>query len=704
MCSALEGQHKIGIALSGGGARGYAHIGVLKVIDELDLEIDYIAGTSIGSLIGALYASGYSAAQIEQLALNGKLNFSVERQTARDDVHIMRKHWAPYGNLRVPLDKNFLPSIPSGLTYGQKMQMQLFDLFFPGNEYESFDSLPIPYRCVTTDFSAGTTTIFASGSLHEACRASMNTPSIMEPYFYKGKYYVDGGLLQNLPSKTVKEMGADFVIGIKANSPLRPNPAENNFVQNFDQALNIAITENVKNSINDCSMLIEPQLDQYTNLDFNRIAEIILIGEQEARKHLKLLQKIKLTQQSNPKSIRPSISHPDFIRFDKIDVIGNVGFTRLQIREFLQLIPGISYNKEQITEAFGKTYNSGLFEYIYPTIITNERTILRVNLKEKTQKHISLNLSYNDDENLSAGVIFDFTNYLFRNSQLLFEIELGGRNEVQADFVKNYGRYSGLYFRLFPYYKESKYYTYDDKFMRTNSYLGQEFGGTAGIGFYVGQLFIAEAFAYHYNFELFRDISMEDISDKLSSAGVGFKFYQETLDDYSFPMTGSRFIFKYNYAQKEFLSDVDTRKVYSKLFFSDKISSRLSLNFSIEYGSYHEYTEASQYQDFYLGGSDSFPGFKFKQISAPIFKTFGLGLTWNIYKNFYLQNYAGAMNYAKSDIWDPWEDFTYGGSMILGYKNIFAPVKVGIGFNDQTGVSYFVNVGYNFDIFEFSHR
>jgi outer membrane translocation and assembly module TamA len=240
--------------------------------------------------------------------------------------------------------------------------------------------------------------------------------------------------------------------------------------------------------------------------------------------------------------------------------------------------------------------------------------------------------------------------------------------------------------------------------MRTNSYLGQEFGGTAGIGFYVGQLFIAEAFAYHYNFELFRDISMEDISDELSSAGVGFKFYQETLDDYSFPMTGSRFIFKYNYAQKEFLSDVDTRKVYSKLFFSDKISSRLSLNFSIEYGSYHEYTEASQYQDFYLGGSDSFPGFKFKQISAPIFKTFGLGLTWNIYKNFYLQNYAGAMNYAKSDIWDPWEDFTYGGSMILGYKNIFAPVKVGIGFNDQTGVSYFVNVGYNFDIFEFSHR
>ncbi|MBN2828805.1 MAG: patatin-like phospholipase family protein, partial [Candidatus Cloacimonetes bacterium] len=488
--SRLYGQYKTGIALSGGGARGYAHIGVLKVFDEIGLKPDCLVGTSIGSLIGALYANGYSAIDIEQLALKGELDLTSDDKIPRDQTHIMRKHWAPFGNVRVPLNNYFLPEIPSGLIYGQILQMRLFKLFYPGREYASFDELPIPYRCVATNFTTGEITVFDSGSLSEVCRASLNTPSILEPFQYMGELYVDGGLLQNLPCQTVKDMGVDFVIGVKVNSPLRSNPSDNNFVQNFDQALNIAITENVKNSISCCDLLIEPELDGFTNTDFDKIKEIIDLGELEARKHIKLLTKLKQSHEREPVTFKAAFTNSPKISFDKINVKGNNGFTRLQIREFLQLHNDTVYSENDIEMAFNKTFNTGLFEYIYPVFSGTDPSTLSVYLKEKPQKNISLNLSYNDYDNLSAGIIFDFTNYLVKNSQLLLEIELGGRNEVQADFIKNYGRYSGLYTRIFPYYEESKIYTYDEDYLRTNSYRAKEYGVTTGIGIYAGQLFI----------------------------------------------------------------------------------------------------------------------------------------------------------------------------------------------------------------------
>jgi NTE family protein len=700
----LWSQHKIGLALSGGGARGYAHIGVLKVIDESGLKPDYIAGTSFGSLIGALYAKGYSATELEEMALKGELNIITEDSIPRDQTHIMRKHWAPYGNISVPLNNYFLPEIPSGLTYGQHLQMQLYRLFYPDKDYASFDDLSIPFRCVATEFSTGKLTVFDSGALSEVCRASMNTPSILEPFYYKDQFFVDGGLIQNLPCQTVKEMGADFVIAIKVNSPLRPDPDNNNFVQNFDQALNIAITENVKNSIACSDLLIEPKLEGYTNLDFDKIREIIDLGEQEARKQIKLLTKLSETKENDPVTIRKTVSNPSRITIDNIRIKGNRGFTRLQIREFLQLQGKKTYGQNEIDSAFKKTFNTGLFEYIYPTYVVDDKSTLVVNLKEKPQKNLALNLSYNDYDNLSAGVVIELTNFIAKNSQLVTEVELGGRNEIQSDFIKNYGRYSGLYTRIFPYYNESRVYTYNEDFWKTNSYRAKEYGLTTGIGFYVEQLFIVEAFAYNYNFHLLRDVTPNEMNEETASSGLGFKIYQETLDNYSFPMSGSRFILKYNTAKKGALSDVNTKKVYSKLFFSDKILEQLSVNFTIEYGSYHQYSQTSQYQEFYIGGPESFPGYKVKQISAPIFKIFGLGMTWNFYKNLYLQNYTGAINYASSDNWNPWTDFNYGTSLNLGYSSMFGPVKLGVGINNQTKLDYFISVGYNFNIFEFAHR
>ncbi len=703
--SPLLGEQKIGLALSGGGARGYAHIGVLKVLDEVGLKPDYISGTSIGSLIGALYAKGYSAIEIEKFALDGSLNLLFNDTADRSDKHIMQKHWQPYGNVKVPLSKHFLPEIPSGLQYGQQLQMHLFELFSPDFEMNTFSSLPIPFNAVATNFKTGEIVKFDSGSLHEVCRASMNTPSLLEPFDYKNNLYVDGGLVQNLPCETVIEMGADFVIGSKVNSNLKQNPEKNNFVQNFDQAMNITITENVKKSIECCNLLIEPGLTGINNLQFKKMKEIINIGEVEARKHIKILTKLAQTKAIQPTKFRPTLSTYNEISFQKIKVRGNKGFTSLQIREFLQLEKNVKYSVQDIINAFNKAYSTGLFEYIYPRLIQDRaKPYLYVILKEKPQKHLSLNLSYNNYDDLSAGVVFDFTNYLVKNSQLLLEVELGGRNEVQADFVKNYGRYSGLYFRVFPYYKESKLYTYDSNFWRTDSFLVQEFGATTGIGIYFEQLFNLEGFFFYNNFDIIQGNDITSLDEETKSFGVGLKVHQESIDNISFPMSGSLFMLKYNYAHPDYLSDVKTQKIHGKIKFCDKLVDRLSLSVSSEYGSYQRYEETTQYQEFYIGGVDSFPGYRAKQISAPIFKTIGFGLNWNVFKKLYLMGYAGVITYSDSDDWDPWSDFVNGASLTIGYDTIMGPIKVGIGSNEETEPEYFINFGFNHDIFEFSHR
>ncbi len=702
----LWSEQRIGLALSGGGARGYAHIGVLKVLDEEGIKPDYIAGTSIGSLIGALYSKGYSALEIEKMALDGRLNLLAESTNNRSEIHIMQKHWQPYGNFKVPLSKYFVPIIPSGLEYGQQLQLHLFELFFPDYYLDSFDSLQTPFRAVSTNFKSGELEAFNSGTLNEVCRASMNTPSLLEPFSYKNNLYVDGGLVQNLPCETVVKIGSDYVIASKVNSKLRENPEFNNFVQNFDQAMNIAITENVKKSIRCCSLLIEPDLSGITNYQFNLIKEIIDLGETEARKHIEDLRNLKHSDNSKYHTLSlSSIDDRSKISFTKLMVEGNKGFSSLQIKEFLQLEKNVKYTAQEITSAFDKAYSTGLFEFIYPRLVKkNNKVYLYAILKEKPQKHLSLNLSYNNYEDLCAGVVFEFTNYLVRNSQLLMEIEMGGRNEVQMDFVKNYGRYSGMYFRLFPYYKESKLYTYDQKFWRTGSFLAQEYGATAGLGFYFGQLFNIELFSYEYNFDIVRGVDDASIDEKTSSFGVGFKINQDSIDNVSFPMSGSRFMFKLNLAHPDYLSDVKTQKIHGKVLFCDHLLDNLSLSLSSEYGSYLKYSDVSQYQDFFIGGVDSFPGYRAKQISAPSFKTFSFGLNWKIYNNLFLQGYAGVINYSDSDDWDPWSNFVNGGSISLGYNTIAGPIKLGVGTNEETEPDFFISFGFSHDIFEFSHR
>jgi len=204
---------KIGLTLSGGGAKGLAHVGVLQAIDSAGLKIDYITGTSMGSIIGAMYATGYSGNQIDSIAkqlnwdelLSGKAKFS--------DVGMEEKDEFGRYSIEIPVE-GLKPKMGTGLIESEEVWLQFSDIFFHVYDQKDFSQFDIPFKCIATDLTNGKAVVLSSGELVKALRSSMALPSAFTAVEYGDTYLIDGGIVRNFPVSDVIEMGADYVIGV----------------------------------------------------------------------------------------------------------------------------------------------------------------------------------------------------------------------------------------------------------------------------------------------------------------------------------------------------------------------------------------------------------------------------------------------------------------------------------------------------------
>lgn len=210
---------KIGVTLSGGGAKGLAHIGVLQAIDRAGLKVDFITGTSMGSVVGGLYAAGYSGDTIEILTkrLDWGVLFSASPQLS--EIGIEEKSEYDKYALTIPIEKRKV-KIGKGMIEGQELWLKLAEFFEPVYNITDFNKLPIPFKCMGTDLSTGNAIEMDHGSIISAIRASMAIPTVFTPVKYDDKLLADGGMVNNFPVSNVKEMGADYVIGVNLNHGL----------------------------------------------------------------------------------------------------------------------------------------------------------------------------------------------------------------------------------------------------------------------------------------------------------------------------------------------------------------------------------------------------------------------------------------------------------------------------------------------------
>ncbi|NQT64616.1 MAG: patatin-like phospholipase family protein, partial [FCB group bacterium] len=582
----LHSEEKVGLALSGGGARGLAHIGILKVFDELNLKVDYIAGTSMGAVVGGLYAMGYSAIEIEEMILNTDFDNIFDETASREDLYIGQKRWMPYANYYFDLGDKFQPGLPEALFSGSQLINTLFDYTYAASNINNFKELPIEFKCVATNIITGEMKVFDKGNLHETMRASMSAPSILEPMKLGTELYIDGGIRANLPSEIVKEMGAEIVIGLQLSSELRSKDNLDNLIKVLDQTINFSMTDNVKRSIDLCDILIKPDLLTLSNYDFNSKKKIIDLGEIEARNHISELE--KLPKRKKKKFVD---APPYKISFTKISVIGNEHLSRAKIKEYVGLKKGILYSKNEILQAVQGAYNSQLFKYIYPAInYVNEEYELTLKVKERNRKLLGFALSSNTDQEMVIGLTLELNNFIQNNSKLLINTQIGDKNELNVDYVKNFGKHWGIYFRTFPYIKEHKLYSYGEDHTKTNSVYSVEYGATSGVGFYARNSIVAELYGYSYRSRLYKDIAVFENSEFYSS-GLGIKLYHESLDDYIFPMRGVQFLAKLSTAREGIYSEVGNKKFYSKLRMLLPFSSNFSVKYQFEYGSHFDSKE-----------------------------------------------------------------------------------------------------------------
>ncbi|CAN0625231.1 NTE family protein [Burkholderia multivorans] len=373
------GRPAIGLVLSGGGARGYAHLGVLKVLEENRIPVDCIAGTSMGAVVGGLYASGMAAGDVERRLSQVNLADIAFDATERADLpQSRREDERLYVNgLTLGFGANGVKT-PAGLVQGNRLQALLADWTSTVPANQPFDQLPLPYRAVATDLQTGQMVVLDHGSLPLAIRASMAMPGLFAPAEINGRALVDGGLVSNLPVDTARQMGADVVIAVDIGSPLRPLDALATPADVMQQMVGILIRQNVstqRKQLAPDDVLLTPELGSLGFTDFQNARDAIAAGAAAANAALPRLKRYALTPEQyaayRAAHARP---RPQPIRLAGIDIRTNGAVPARIVGNALHVKPGDTYDPKAVSEDLLKLTTSGNFDSVTQQVVSDGDT------------------------------------------------------------------------------------------------------------------------------------------------------------------------------------------------------------------------------------------------------------------------------------------------------------------------------------------
>jgi NTE family protein len=619
-----QSRPKIALVLSGGGARGAAHVGVIKVLEELQIPIDIITGTSMGALIGAAYASGTSISELEERIGRADWDELFTDVSPREDRSFLRKEedQARLLGLEFGVKKDGL-RLPPGAISGQKLDglFSKITRYAPGNV--DFDKLPIRFRGVATDAETGKMVVFKQGRLADVMRASMSVPGAVAPFEINGRIYLDGGLTRNLPIDVAREMGADIIIAVNISGGLLRRDQLNSIVGVSLQMINILTEQNMQASLASLKsgdILITPPLDTIGSTDFSLAADAITIGAAATRAVTETLKArsignddFRRWRSAQLSRAGNAVTEAEFI--DQVRVAGLERANENDLRRTLDMKAGDKVNFKKIDAGISKVYGTGYFERVnYSLLNEGDKRILDINAHEKQwgPHYLRIGLSLAAD---TAGE--GRFNLLIRSQQTQFneagaewrnDLQIGRDRRIASRFFQPFGAGSivnasaGIELTRRPidiFTAGQRTVQYDVGSIAYGMDIGMDLGrnAIARLGILAGRD-NAEVNIGAANFPTFN----------IKQAGFKFRTLYDNLDDTNFPRTGRTASLDYFASVSSLGASTDYRKIEAN--YSDHYSfGRHTISVAARYGRSLE-GRIPIFDQFSLGGFLQLSGYR----------------------------------------------------------------------------------------------
>ncbi|MGO2767551.1 patatin-like phospholipase family protein [Pseudomonas taetrolens] len=704
---------KVGLVLSGGAARGLAHVGVLRALEEQGIHIDAIAGTSMGAVIGGLYASGYKIDELEKLALSIDWQQALSDNPAREDIPFRRKQD----------DRDFLVKqklsfrddgslgLPLGVIQGQNLALLLESLLAHSSDIRDFDKLPIPFRAVATDIVNGEKVVFRKGHLPQVIRASMSIPAVFAPVEINGQLLVDGGMVDNIPVDVAREMGVDRVIVVDIGTPLRGRKELSTVFDILNQSITLMTRSNSEvqlASLRPDDILIQPALTSFGATDFGRSQDIITAGYRATQILEPRLAVLRHNDDSDVQlnTARSSDERKPVITAIRIENDSKIGDS--VIRYYIRQPVGEPLDLTRLQRDMGTLYGLDYFEQVQYRVVHKgkERTlVISARGKRSGTDYLRLGLNLSDDMrgdsafNLGASYRVNGINTL--GAEWLTRVQIGDQQELYSEFYQPLD--AGSRYFVAPYINAQ---SQNVESILDNDpiaeYRLERYGFGLNFGRQIGnsgeiRLGIGEAWGK-------ADVRIGERDLPGISFNEGFydlKYSFDSLDNVYFPHSGEDISLSVRQYEPGLGSDDRYRQWEFNL---DKALSSGS-NTWILGGRYGRTLNTAEVvtSSFLLGGARQLSGFRQDAISGQNISlmraVYYRRLTPRSYLPLDFPLYAG-VSLERGRAWNNDNEFDSGyinaASIFIGFDTPLGPLNFSYGFNDDDQKAVYLNLGQTF--------
>src|SRR5688572_9749717 len=707
---------RIGLVLSGGGARGLAHVGVLQALEELRIPVDAIAGTSMGAVVGGLYASGMTASEIDELMRGLDWNAAFRDRPARDTLNFRRKQDDREFLVRFPLGiQSGSFRVPRGLIQGQRLTQTLRLETLPVAAVEDFDELPTPFRAVAADLETGARVVLASGDLTSALRASRSAPGVFAPLEINGRLLVDGGIVENLPVDVVKAMGVDIVIAVDVGFQPVGRKELTSALAVSNQAITIMMlreTGRQRSLLTANDLLIAPDLEGVQSTDFGAAERTIGLGLASTRASTDRLAQLSLDEARWEQYLaartgrEPEQPVVHFVRTDR-----RSDRYKERIQAELGPVIGQPLDPDAMDERLSHFYGSDNFEALdYRLVREGVLTGIEVSARRKSwgPNFLRFGLELQDDfqggNSFSAGVRAQVTEENRYGAEWQTDLQVGANPLFRTEFYQPIG-YASDWFVVPRIFLERQNFDIFEDGQRLATYrvhnreveldFGREFGSW-------GELRGGVIRGNGNRSLLVGDPGDPTLPprDRFDRGELMARFSVDLLDDVYFPRDGELFTLQWNGPREGLGADVKADRIAFDWTHA-RSWDRNSLVLSAAGGAQVS-GPTDQVQDFYtLGGLFDLSGLAPDEISGPHFgiaraiayRRIGSGQDGL----FDVPTYLG-FSLELGNVWERRSDVSassalVNGSAFLAFDSILGPVYVAAGFGEGGDRSFYLLLG-----------